>query len=339
MKSVFCTTASISQDSGGGIVSYHELEALKAISNVEFTLTRTDVLPKVYAAFDIPFLSDYFSAFKMDNLCVDLAVFNGNPWGMTAKKLKQAKIIVDVPAHNLEQSIEEFHRLGLQYNYVHMTDPYLWSCYTEHIKLADAVLCPSKMSAEYITKKLSLTNKVVVIPHGCVLPSKTKPVPAIFTVGHLGVNGPDKGQIYLVKAWNNLQLQNSMILLAGYGTEHWGGLGHVENVCSVYDQCSVYVQPSVTEGFGIGVLEALSYARPVIVTEGCGASELVEDGKDGFVVPIRNTQAIGEKIQYFKDNPCEIERMGKNARNKAQQYDWKIIENKYVELFKEVTNT
>jgi len=336
MKSIFCTTASISQDSGGGVVSYHELEALKGVSDVALTLTRNDILPQVYNAFDVPFLSDYFASLKMEGLNVDLAVFNGNPWGLSAKKLKPAKIIADVPAHNLEQSIEEFRRLGLKYNYVHMTDPYLWSCYTEHIRIADVVLCPSKMSAEYITKKLSLTNRVVVIAHGCTLPSETKPLPEIFTVGHVSVNGPDKGQIYLVNAWNSLQLKNARIMLAGYGTEHWGGLGHIGDVRSIYEQSSIYVQPSITEAFGITLLEAMAHGRPAIVTEGCGASELIEDGKEGFVVPIRDVRSIAEKIQFFRDNPSEIGKMGRNARSKAKLYDWKIIESKYVELFKEV---
>jgi len=335
VKSVFCTTATISQDSGGGVVSYHELEALKSISDVELTLTRNDVLPQAYQSFDVPFLNDYFASLKIEGLNVDIAVFNGNPWGSTAKKLKPAKIIADVPAHNLEQSIEEFHRLGLKYNYAHMTDPYLWSCYTEHIRIADVVLCPSKMSAEYITKKLDLKNRVAVIPHGCTLPSETKPLPETFTVGHVSVNGPDKGQIYLVNAWNGLQLNNAKILLAGYGTEHWGGLGHIGDVRSIYEQCSIYVQPSVTEGFGISLLEAMAHGRAVIATEGCGASELIEDGKEGFVIPIRSPEKIAEKIQWFHDNPSEIKRMGQNARVTAEKYSWSIIEGGYAKLFVE----
>lgn len=278
---------------------------------------------------------DYFASCKIEELNIDLAIFNGNPWGLTVKKLKPAKIIVDVPAHNLELSIEEFHRIGLQYNHVHMTDPYLWRCYTEHIRLADVVLCPSKLSAEYITRKLGLINRVVVIPHGCTLPSETKPLPEIFTVAHVGVNGPDKGQIFLVKAWNSLRL-NARILLAGYGTEYLGGLGHIDDVRSIYEQCSVYVQPSVTEGFGIPLLEAMAHGRPVIATEGCGSCELVEDGKEGFIVPIRSPEALANGIRYFSDNPNEVKRMGINARAKAEKYEWSKIEKRYEELYASV---
>jgi len=316
------------------MVSYHELAALKSVSDVAFTLTRNDILPQAYHASDVPFLSDYFASLKMDGVNVDLAVFNGNPWGLSAKKLKPSKIIADVPAHNLEQSIEEFRRLGLKYNYVHMTDPYLWSCYTEHIKMADVVLCPSKLSAEYIQNKLALTGRVVVIPHGCTLPQQVEPLPDTFTVGHVGVNGPDKGQVYLVKAWNSLKL-NGRMLLAGWGTQHLGGLGHVNDTTKIYEQTSVFVQPTVTEAFGIPVLEAMSHGRPVIVTEGCGTYELIEDGKQGFAVPIRSPEKIAEKIQYFFDNPSEIGKMGVVARETAENYSWEKIRRQYEALYLE----
>ena len=77
---------------------------------------------------------------------------------------------------------------------------------------------------------------------------------------------------------------------------------HVDNVGKMYNSCSVYVQPSVTEGFGIPVLEAMAYARPVIVTEGAGVYELVDDGKEGFVVPIRNPDVIKESRKILVEN-------------------------------------
>jgi glycosyltransferase involved in cell wall biosynthesis len=332
VKSVFCTTANINENSGGGIVSRNELVAVKAVTDVQAVITKTGVLPEAYQAFDIPFLTDYFASIRMEGVEVDLAVFNGSPWGSTAKRLRPAKIIVDVPAHNLEESIEEFHRLGMNYPFRHMTDPFLWSLYTEHIKLADVVICPSKLSAEYIKNKLSLTNKVMVIQHGCILPEKVAPIPQTFTVGHLSQNGPDKGQIYLVKAWQKLRL-DARIIIAGAGTEAWGGLGCIPDASLVYGNCSVYVQPSVTEGFGISVLEAMAFGRPVIVTEGAGVYEIVEDGREGFVVPIRSLEKIAEALTYLYENQAEVRRMGRNARIKAEEYEWGKIKKRYEELY------
>jgi glycosyltransferase involved in cell wall biosynthesis len=127
----------------------------------------------------------------------------------------------------------------------------------------------------------------------------------------------------------------------GEGTKMWAPQGVFCSSGSdisvrTYDECSVYVQPSVTESFGIPVLEAMAHSRPVIVTNGAGVSELVEDGKEGFVVPIRSASAIAEKIQYFFENPQEIKRMGRNARAKAEKYTWARVENKYRNLIKDL---
>lgn len=334
--SVFVTTANIGEGTGGGNVSYHEFVALKNVTKVQRCLSREDLYPPKYSLPDDPFLYDYLASNFVRDIKADIVMFNGNPFWLTAKALAPAKTIVDVPAHNLELSIEEFQRLGLKYPFVHMTDPFLWELYTRHIKMADIVLCPSKLSADYITKKLSLTNKVVVVPHGTEIPKEVPPFPETFTVAHVSVNGSDKGQIYLVRAWNSLNLPNAKILLAGYGTENWGGLGHVPDILKIYSASSVYVQPSVTEGFGIEVVEAMAQGRPVIVTEGCGACEAITDGKEGFVIPIRSVEAIAEKIHWFYDNPSNLKQMGINARKTAEKYSWKIISHQYEELYESV---
>ncbi len=347
-KSVFATTR-FALDTGEGNVSHHEVKALAAVSDVEKILTEDDIKPKLPQLPEAirPFLWDYLVAHALKNYKVDLVFFNGSPFGLTMSVLKPAKTIVDTPAHNLELSVEEFdHQNGIgTYPFYNMTDKFLWNVYSQHIQNADVVLCPSKLSANYISTKLSLKNRMSVIPHGCFLPEDSSTyLPADFSVAHVGINTNDKGQFYLVKAWHKIK-QNSKfsgrLTIIGRGTGFWTPFGvfsseYVENIGKIYADCSVYVQPSVTEGFGIPVLEAMSYGRPVIVTEGAGSSELVEDGKDGFIIPIRDPDIIEEKMHYFHDNPDEIKRMGRNARKKAKNYTWEIIEKKYQKLIQSV---
>jgi glycosyltransferase involved in cell wall biosynthesis len=347
-KSVFITT-NYAIDTGGGNVSHHQAKALATETYLEKVLTETNIISRLprLTGMAYVFLWDYFAAHELKNVKVDIAFFNGSPFGATMRALKPAKTIVDIPAHNIELSVEEFERQNGSYPFTHMVDPFLWDIYSQHIQNADVVLCPSKLSANYLSTKLSLKNKMVVIPHGCYLPKKSLiRIPTDFSVTHVGTNGPDKGQIYLVQAWQRIRQRagfSGSLTIVGRGTAIWQPFGvfsleRVGNIGKVYNSCSVYVQPSVTEGFGIPVLEAMAYARPVIVTEGTGCCELVENGKDGFVVPIRDSDAIMEKLQYFHDNPDEVKRMGKNAREKAKQYDWKIIEKKYQKLIQEVLN-
>lgn len=293
------------------------------------------------------FLLDYFVAHELKNKKVDLAFFNGSPFGITMSVLKPAKTIVAIATHNMELSKEEFERQNGQEPFPldDLTDPFLWDIYSQHIQNADVVLCPSKLSAAYISTKLPLKNRMAVIPHGCFLPEENQIYPPEdFCVAHVGANITDKGQLYLVQAWHKLTKESKIsgrLVLVGRGTGLWAPFGvfsseNVGNIGKIYCDCSVYVQPSVTEGFGIQVLEAMAYARPVIVSEGAGACELVEDGKEGFIVPIRDADVIKEKVEYFYDNPDEVRRMGKNAREKARKYSWEIIENKYQKLIKGV---
>ena len=325
MRSLYVTTAKPSEGSGGGVVALHEIKAL----NPSLMVSMSE---------QSPFLNDYFCLWKIKNEPhFDLAHFYGTPFGLTAEYLKKqgTRILATVPAHNLERSVEEHIKLFGQYPYNHMTDPYLWGIYSHHIKIADTVICPSKMSADYIKQKLALTKDPTIIRHGCNLPKEPAPLPEIFTVGHLSQVGPDKGQIYLVQAWNSLKLPNARIFIAGQGTEQLGGAGYTPDEKAFHNSISILVQPSVTEGWGIPVLDAMANGRPVIVTEGAGSHEIVEDGKEGFVVPIRDPLILAEKIRYFYDHPDEIKRMGQNARKKSESYDWAIIEKQYQEAWKE----
>ena len=121
---------------------------------------------------------------------------------------------------------------------------------------------------------------------------------------------------------------------------HGGGnvqiLGFVESVSDFYDECSVYVQPSVSEGFGIEILEAMAHGRPVIASVGAGGADAIDDGVDGFKVPIRSPQAISEKIEWFRKNPDALRAMGESARRKAQGYSWDRIKPSYMAAWNSV---
>ena len=202
-KSAFITT-NYALDTGTGNVSHHETKALAAVTEVEKIVTEADMWTKLAMLPNSPrvFLYDYWAANELKDCKVDLAFFNGSPFGMSERVLKPAKTIVDIPAHNIELSEQEFERrngIG-SYPFEHMVEPFLWDMYSRHIQDADVVLCPSKLSAEYISKKLSLKNRMAIIPHGCFLPRNVPDVPAKFSIAHVGVNSTDRGQFYLVEA-------------------------------------------------------------------------------------------------------------------------------------------
>jgi glycosyltransferase involved in cell wall biosynthesis len=334
--SVFMTDSVIQESgTGGGIVCYQILQALKESTDVLKCVDK-----KSMPAYGAPFLIDYFTNAIVDDapllveeFCEGVAVSYGAPFGQSMQTMSRLGYltVADVAPHNIDVSREEHKRLGYGWNAPHLDNEVLWKIYTKHLTDADVVVVHSKMGGEYLKEKCGIAD-YKVIPHGCDIPEKYVPLPEQFAVGHIGVNGADKGQVYLVQA---AAKAHAGLWIAGAGTEVWqGGLGYVADPSCIYDNCSVYVQPSVTEGFGVPVLEAMARGRPVIVAEGAGAAELVEGGHNGYVVPIRDVESIVGHIEHFKKYPQEVERMGMNALETAKENTWEIIRSKYKELWK-----
>lgn len=83
-----------------------------------------------------------------------------------------------------------------------------------------------------------------------------------------------------------------------------------DDVRPYYGMCSVYVLPSYREGTPRTVLEAMAMGRPIITTDTQGCRETVKEGENGFLVPIKDAEAVAEKMFWFLDHPEKIPEMG-----------------------------
>lgn len=344
MNSAYITDSQIREKgSGGGVVSYHELNALKNTTHVNHIYQRVGRLHLEETYPNNPFMFDYYIASLIENPDeIGLAQFYGSGFTLTAKRLAKAQRFITVPAHNLKESLTEWVNTP-QFGKppIHLTDDSIFRLLVQSLKDAH-VICPSNASAKYL-KEAELATDITVIPHGTDLPEQWNTERSEFKVFNLGQYGPDKGHKYLFASWQLLgEKFRGDLIVAGIGgnqpqrpASNLVIYGYITEMAknSFYAESSVYVQPSVTEGFGLEVLEAMSYGTPVIVTTGVGASDVVEDGKDGFIVPTRNPELIADRIAYFYSNPSEVKRMGQNARAKAEQYSWQKIEKKYEEIY------
>lgn len=96
---------------------------------------------------------------------------------------------------------------------------------------------------------------------------------------------------------------------------------------------SCLIHPSYyPEGMSNVLLEASASARPVITTNRSGCREIVEDGKTGYIIEIRNSKQLIEKIEEFLKLSNEQRRqMGREARKKVEnEFDRNIVINKYM---------
>lgn len=344
MNNLFCTADQIGTPTGGGVVTREELRALRELGDDVDVLSAEDVSPFKYKIPNSPYASDYIADAIIVGKRYGLAHFYAGMFSKTIRRLKSAgmKVTYTAAAHDVKLSQEEFKTLGLPFDLPHITEPILWAAYVEGYQNADVVICPSKASADIMTG-FGCQN-VCVIPHG-IDQADELPIPETFSVGYLGQVGPDKGLIYLIRAWGKLNYTDSFLRLAGANVDimrpairmEGGGLvdikGYVQNVNQLFGDVCVYVQPSVTEGFGIEVLEAMMRGRPVIVSEGAGAADVVSDKVDGFIVPRRDPAAVADRIAYMKEDRARLLQMGKAARKKAEGFLWDKIRPRYHEVW------
>lgn len=90
----------------------------------------------------------------------------------------------------------------------------------------------------------------------------------------------------------------------------------------VLQNYDVMLFPSLGEGFGLSMAEAMACGLPVISTANTGAYDIVSDAQNGFIVPIQDADAIANKMQWFINNREEIPRMGQNAMKTVSELTW-----------------
>ena len=97
--------------------------------------------------------------------------------------------------------------------------------------------------------------------------------------------------------------------------------GSTKDVRPYIKACHVYVLPSHHEGLPRSTLEAMSIGRPILTTNASGCKETVEEGINGFMVPVGSINRLADKMIWFINNKDKIQIMGKQSR--------KLVEKKF----------
>lgn len=101
--------------------------------------------------------------------------------------------------------------------------------------------------------------------------------------------------------------------------------GHLEDaaVAKHLRDSHLFAMPSKYEGFGIAYLEAMSFGLPVIASTAGGATDIVRDGKTGFLIDPSDTHRITTVIDRLADDRDELARLGRTARTRYENHtDW-----------------
>lgn len=204
------------------------------------------------------------------------------------------------------------------------------------IELADHIFVASSVTWRSLRAAGVDEEKITVVPYGS--PADYFHPAArqgdTFRALFVGLVGPRKGVHYLLSAWDGLKLPDSELTLLGalqfpqsWFSRHASRARYIRPVPhsalqGYYNMASVFVFPSLVEGFAMVLLEAMACGVPIITTPNTAGPDIITDGVEGFIVQIRDVDALREKIQWAHDNPVELRAMGEAARRRAEELTW-----------------
>jgi glycosyltransferase involved in cell wall biosynthesis len=224
---------------------------------------------------------------------------------------------------------------------------------TKELELADMIVVPG----QFVKNSLPAWSKnkhVVVAPFGSPslmtgceknsTPQDGKTFNRRLRVLFVGSMGQRKGLGDLFAAMHLLNDNNIELVVMGsllapiefYRKQYAhftyeAGRPH-EQVLSLMRSCDLFCLPSIVEGRALVMQEAMSQGLPLIITPNTGGADLIDEGKTGFLIPIRSPQAIADKLNWFIENRSQIPEMSQLSRQHAANYTWE----KYGDI---VTNT
>lgn len=186
------------------------------------------------------------------------------------------------------------------------------------------------------------------------LSSKDKNPKQILWLGRMAGN---KGCDYMVKAMPMIlkKFPDTKLVICGDGEEkahinslidkfgirksiEMYGIVKFDQLVELFYKSLVYVFPSINrlEAFGIVQLESFANYTPVIASDIPGPNAVMDVGKTGMLVPKQNPQAIADAVNELLANPQKAIEMGKAGRKLVEtKYDWKVIAEQVVALYKE----
>jgi len=209
------------------------------------------------------------------------------------------------------------------------------------LRLANRVFVASSFTERSLADAPDFKGTVTRITYGAPVPSSLGPTEGrhraqndrlrVLFVGGLSQR---KGLSYLFEACRRLE---GAVELTVIGRPAVAGCAALERALASVNwipSCShsevlaamraheVFIFPSLFEGFGLVLLEAMAQGLPVVATPHTAAPDLITDGVEGFIIPIRSVDAIIDRLTRLRADPALQAGMGEAARKRAQAYTW-----------------
>ena len=221
----------------------------------------------------------------------------------------------------------------------------------EEFRLADRVVVQSEFCRRSFVEEGFPADRIVELPRAVDLgeyaPSEGKERDR-FRVLFVGMVCLRKGFLDLARAWRDLALPGGELLVVGQAHDEIAPLlepyrddptirfvGHVRGgAARFYGQADVFALPSIVEGSAKTTYEAMAAGLPVVTTLNAGS--VVRDGVDGFIVPIRDQDALKLRLLFLYENRDAARAMGEAARKRVRDFSWETYESRLMDIYGEL---
>lgn len=281
-------------------------------------------IPENFKQFFTPCIHIFFGKKLAKIIPLDANVFIGlSSFSIEAINLCKAKGILTIVDHGslhpeLERDliIEEEKILGLKTRRFIASEK-LVVRQQQEFSSADYIFVLSEVAKKSLITKGIPSKKVFVNSCGVDLKSfyRKKSKNSVFRIIYCGSITPRKGLHYLLQAFVELNLIGAELWIVGtsndfeyfdhlkksyvsYSIKYKGAFPQSQLV-HIYNECSIFVLPSIADGFGMVVSQAQACGLPVITTENVGAADIITDGVNGFIIPIRDIEALKKRIHLL----------------------------------------
>ena len=201
--------------------------------------------------------------------------------------------------------------------------------------MCDRIVVPSSLSYRSF-EEVGLAAKTVIVQTGVdtdfFSPAMTPEERPLFRACFVGRVELAKGAGYLLQAWKRLNLARAELVIVGDlkpemssllrtyadSSVRMTGIIQPQELAAIYRESDVFVLPSVNEGLAQVLLEAMASGLPLVASDYSGADELITDGKEGFIVPVRDVDRLAEAILWCYQHRDDLRVMGQGARAKIE---------------------
>jgi glycosyltransferase involved in cell wall biosynthesis len=172
-------------------------------------------------------------------------------------------------------------------------------------------------------------------------------------VGFVGWLLPIKGPMYLLKAMDYVWLSypETTLVIVGKGDLDMDlraqaqqlkangrvkFLGWREDINEIMPVFDVLVLPSLNEGMGRVLVEAMAVGKPVVASRVGGIPDLVLDGETGYLVPPADEKALADGIKMLLDDPGKAWEIGQNGKKRCEQFSIEAMIDKLADLYSDI---